>query len=195
MTDAQQLAPRKLNLGCGFDKRPGFVNADNFKECEPDVFMDLEQTPWPLENNGYDYVLLKHVLEHVGAEFGAFKRVMQELYRVTAPGGVIEIHVPHFRHDTWWSDPTHVRAFTPLTFTMMSRKQCDKWIAAKANYTMLAYQMEVDFEIEQATQVYDPAWWARVEKGELTLEQIRSLAATQWGVVKELQVRLKAVKG
>jgi hypothetical protein len=34
-----------------------------------------------------------------------------------------------------------------------------------------------------------------VEKGELTLEQIRSLAATQWGVVKELQVRLKAVKG
>ena len=62
MTDAQQLAPRKLNLGCGFDKRDGFVNADNFKECEPDVFMDLEQTPWPLENNGYDYVLLKHVL-------------------------------------------------------------------------------------------------------------------------------------
>ena len=120
---------------------------------------------------------------------------MLKLYRVTAPGGVIEIHVPHFRHDTWWSDPTHVRAFTPLTFTMMSGKQCDKWIAAKANYTMLAYQMEVDFEIEQATQVYDPAWWARVEKGELTLEQIRSLAASQWGVVKELQVRLRAVKG
>jgi hypothetical protein len=157
--------------------------------------MDIERTPWPLKDSAYEYVLLKHVLEHVGAEFAGFKRVMQELYRVTAPEGVIEIHVPHFRHDTWWSDPTHVRAFTPLTFTMMSRKQCDKWIAAKANYTMLAYLMEVDFEIEQATQVYDPAWWARVEKGELAPEQIRSLAATQWGVVKELQVRLKAIKG
>ena len=27
----------KLNLGCGFDKRDGFVNADNFAECAPDV--------------------------------------------------------------------------------------------------------------------------------------------------------------
>ena len=37
---------RKLNLGCGFDKRDGFVNADNFAECEPDIHIDIEQTPW-----------------------------------------------------------------------------------------------------------------------------------------------------
>ena len=28
---------RKLNLGCGFDKREGFVNADSFEQCQPDV--------------------------------------------------------------------------------------------------------------------------------------------------------------
>ena len=40
-----------------------------------------------------------------------------------------------------WSDPTHVRAFTPLTFWMMSKKQNDEWIAKRANYTMLAHVM------------------------------------------------------
>ena len=132
---------RKLNLGCGFDKREGFVNADNFAECAPDIHIDIEQTPWPLEDNSFDFILMKHVLEHVGAEFKTFASVMRELYRVISSEGMIEIHVPHFRHDTWWSDPTHVRAFTPLTFWMMSKKQNDEWIAKRANYTMLAHVM------------------------------------------------------
>jgi len=186
---------RKLNLGCGFDKREGFVNADHFPECAPDIQLDIELTPWPIEDNGFDYILMKHVLEHVGADFPAFSRVMRELHRVIAPEGIIEIHVPHFRHDTWWSDPTHVRAFTPLTFQMMSRKQNDEWIAKKANYTMLAYVMQVDFEIVEALQVYDPLWWQKVQAGELTQPQLRAMADQQWGVVKELQVKLKAVKG
>jgi len=186
--------PRKLNLGCGFDKREGFVNADGFAECRPDVLMDMEATPWAFADNAFDLVLMKHVLEHVGADFKVFAAVMRELWRVTAPGGIIEIHVPHYRHDTWWSDPTHVRAFTPLTFRMMSRAQNDEWIAQRANYTMLAYVMGVDFELVQAVQVYDPQWRQRVDQGELTMEQLRALAQTQWGVVKELHVRLKAVK-
>jgi hypothetical protein len=27
----------KLNIGCGFNKHDGFVNVDQFPECEPDV--------------------------------------------------------------------------------------------------------------------------------------------------------------
>lgn len=185
---------KKLNLGCGFDKRDGFVNADNFPECQADLFIDIEQTPWPLEDSSFDFVLMKHVLEHVGADFPTFRSVMQELYRVIAPGGMIEIHVPHFRHDTWWSDPTHVRAFTPLTFQMMSKKQNDHWISEKANYTMLAYALKVDFELVEAVHVYDATWSQKVVTGELTQEQLRTLADQQWGVVKEMQVKLRAVK-
>ena len=122
----------------------------------PDIHIDIEQTPWPLADNSFDYILRKHVLEHVGADFKTFACVMRELCRVIAPGDIIEIHVPHFRHGTWWSDPTHVRAFTPLTFRMMSKEQNNEWIAKRANYTMLAHVMQVDFEIVEAVQVYDP---------------------------------------
>ena len=46
----------------------------------------------------------------------------------------------------------------------------------------------------EALQVYDPAWWQRVKRGELSTEQLRALADQQWGVVKELQVKLRVVK-
>ncbi len=184
----------KLNLGCGFDKRDGWLNVDNFPECEPDQRLDIEQTPWDLPSNAFEHVLLKHVLEHVGAEFSVFAAVLREIYRVTAPGGRVEIHVPHVRHDTFWSDPTHVRAFTPLTFQMMSKAQNLTWMEARANYTMLAVLMDVDFEVESAIQVYDSTWVAKRDRGEITQEGLREAAAQLWGVAKELQITLRAVK-
>jgi hypothetical protein len=169
---------RKLNLGCGFDHREGWVNADNFSKCSPDVLMDVEAPPWPFK----------------GADFNEFKQVMQELYRVAKPDGLIEIQVPHFRHDTFWSDPTHVRGFTLLTFEMMSKARNDDWIARRANYTMVAYLMEVDFEIAQASIVYDPRWLERESRGEVTREQLRMWSGEHWNVAKELHVTLKAKK-
>jgi SAM-dependent methyltransferase len=184
----------KLNLGCGFDKRDGWLNVDGFAECQPDQLLDIEQTPWDLPSDAFEHILMKHVLEHVGADFKVFAAVMRELYRVAAPGGILEIHVPHVRHDTFWSDPTHVRAFTPLTFQMMSKRQNRAWMEARANFTMLAFVMDVDFELETIVQSYDSAWAARIESGELTLDFVREQAKSLWNVARELQVRLKVVK-
>lgn len=184
----------KLNLGCGFDKREGWLNVDNFAACAPDQVLDIEATPWALETDAFDHVLMKHVLEHVGAEFSVFSAVMRELYRVTAPGGIVEIHVPHVRHDSFWSDPTHVRAFTPLSFLMMSKRQNRVWMESGANYTMLAFLMEVDFEVETVVQTYEEQWQARLDAGEITRDELRNEAQRSWNVARELQVRLRAVK-
>lgn len=184
----------KLNLGCGFDKREGFINADGFEACNPDVLMDIESAPWPFEDNQFEYILMKHVLEHVGATMAEFKQVMRELYRVTAPNGIIEIQVPHHQHSGFWSDPTHVRAFTYQTFEMMSRARNDDWISRGVNYTMLSYVLEVDFEAVEGTYVYDSYWLAKESAGEITREQLREAARSQLNVVRELHVKLKAVK-
>jgi hypothetical protein len=119
---------------------------------------------------------------------------MRELHRVAAPNGLVEIHVPHVRHDTFWSDPTHVRAFTPLTFRMLSKRQNREWMEARANYTMLAFVIDVDFEVETVVQTYDPIWWAKVERGELSRDALRDLASTSWNIARELQVTLRAIK-
>jgi predicted SAM-dependent methyltransferase len=163
----------KLNLGCGFDKREGWLNVDSFAACEPDRLLNIEATPWDLETNAFEHILMKHVLEHVRAEFPVFAAVMREVHRIATPGGLVEIHVPHVRHDTFWSDPTHVRAFTPLTFMMMSKRQNRIWMENRANYTMLAFLMDVDFEVESIVQNYDARWQARLDAGEITREALR----------------------
>ena len=185
---------KKLNLGCGFDYRSGYVNADHFKECKPDVLMNMEDTPWQFNDNEFDYVLLKHVLEHVGQSYFKFKSIMQELYRATKNNGTIEIHIPYFKHDTYWSDPTHVRAFTLLTFQMMSKAQNDDWIKKKANYSMIAYDMGVNFEVVHASQIYDNNWIKKESNGEVSRGELRELASKQWNVVRELQITLKVIK-
>lgn len=184
----------KLNLGCGFDKRPGFVNADAFPQCDPDVLFDMESGKWPFEDGTFEYILMKHVLEHVGESFSKFKFIMQELYRISSPDAIIEIHVPHYRHETFWSDPTHVRHFTALTFKMMSKAQNDIWIKERANYSMIAYAMDVDFETVWAGHIYDDLWLQRENSGEFDREELRQIAAERWGVIRELQVKLRAVK-
>ena len=185
---------RKLNLGCGFDKREGFVNADGFPECAPDVLMDIETFPWPFDDNAFDEILMKHVLEHVGATFDGFAAVMGELYRVLAPGGQLEIHVPHYRHGTFWSDPTHVRAFTLETFEMMSKAENDRRLAQGLDGTRLAHLMGVDFETDEQVQSLDRVWNDKRKAGEMSTDDLRREAAGKWGVVRELKVKLKAVK-
>jgi len=102
--------------------------------------------------------------------------------------------VPHFTHDTFWSDPTHVRAFTPLTFTMMSKRKNDEWIKAKANYTMIAYDMEVNFELTDGRLVYDYYWAKKVQDGEISREALDRIAREKNNVIKEMQLTLKAIK-
>lgn len=56
--------PRRLNYGCGFDKRAGYLNVDMDPACAPDVLIngnDLSVLPkaW------FDEVLALDVLEHV----------------------------------------------------------------------------------------------------------------------------------
>ena len=37
----------RLNLGCGYNKREGFVNVDSSPYCAPNFIHDLEEFPWP----------------------------------------------------------------------------------------------------------------------------------------------------
>ena len=103
----------RINLGCGFDKREGYLNVDKDPSCEPDQIVDLDVLPWPWEDNAADEVLLKHVLEHLGADTRTYLDIIKELWRIAKPSATVTVIVPHPRHDHFVNDPTHVRAITP----------------------------------------------------------------------------------
>lgn len=184
----------KLNLGCGFDKRTDFIHVDSFPECSPDRLVDLEQLPWPFETVSVDTILMKHVLEHLGREPAVFLGIIKELYRICKPGATIVIHVPHYLHENYASDPTHVRAITPLTFKLLSKRLNREWITRKVGNSMLGLALDVDFDIVSCSQVYDEPWRSRLKAGQVKLEEVRAAARTYANVVREYQIVLRVVK-
>lgn len=79
----------KLNLGCGKQRIPGFVNVDL---AGSDCNVDLSVFPWPWANSSTSEILASHILEHFGKEDGA--KFIKECWRVLSPGGKLHIAVP-----------------------------------------------------------------------------------------------------
>lgn len=101
-----------LHLGCGKKKIPGSVGVDFCEGSDADVIWDLDRTPWPFDDNEFDRVVCEHVLEHLGNYLGA----IDEIHRITRPGGQLLVEVPYFTSVFSFSDPTHRRAFTSRSF-------------------------------------------------------------------------------
>lgn len=107
----------KLNLGCGFDKKKGYINCDISKEVKPDKIIDLEKTPLPFKDNSVDEILAYDVLEHINN----FISLMHDLRRICKKGGLIKIKTSFYSAWGQFNDPTHVRFFTPFTFNYFKK--------------------------------------------------------------------------
>lgn len=133
---------RRLNVGCGRDVRRGWVNLDRAPLPGVDVVHDLDAGPLPFENDCFDEVLCRDVLEHVD-----LLAAMRELHRVLRPGGRLRIRVPHFTSRNVWDDPTHRRAFALSTF--------DAFVAGHRR----AWEVEVHFSRVAARRLeFEKAW-------------------------------------
>ena len=107
----------KLNIGCGRDKREGYINVDSSPLVNPDKVCDLEKTPLPFKDNSVDEILAFHVLEHIKN----FIPLMHDLHRVCKNGSIIKIKTPFYSAWGQYNDPTHVRFFSPRTFTYFQK--------------------------------------------------------------------------
>ena len=118
----------KLNLGCGKKYIDGWVNVDFYDDSKCDVIHDLEEFPWPWENDSVSEIKIIHTLEHLGADWKVYIKILQEMYRVCEDDATINVHVPSPWHWNYISDPTHVRPVTPDGLNLFSKEHCQKCI-------------------------------------------------------------------
>jgi hypothetical protein len=81
----------KLNLGCGFDIRPGWLNVDLHAWHKPDLVCDVTHLH-TLEDAVAGHILAQDILEHIHRE--RCLTALQEWNRVLKMGGLLEVRVP-----------------------------------------------------------------------------------------------------
>lgn len=137
-------APLLLNLGCGFVKKPEFVNVDAYGD--PDVWWDLNITPYPWADNSVDGIEMFHVLEHLENWWDAFR----ECGRILKPGGYLRINLPDASSDSALTYRDHVRAFNELSFhgIVDARHGTNAWAATEQETVplRLVSHLKVPFE-------------------------------------------------
>ena len=69
--------PVKINLGCGNDYKPGWINCDTASthNIKADKYFDLEVFPWPFPENYADEILLEQVMEHLPNTLGTINEI------------------------------------------------------------------------------------------------------------------------
>lgn len=115
-TDGAVIVPegRRLDVGAGTIREDGWETMDLSPSYSPDFQHDITQLPWPFADETFAEIRCQHVLEHL--ERKHLIPVMNEMHRITMPGGSVEIEVPVFPYWTAIADPTHLQFFVPQTF-------------------------------------------------------------------------------
>jgi len=120
----------RLNLGCGHDVLPGWVNVDASAKLGKAVQVwDLDVPPWPWDTGSAEEIRGIDIFEHVDDPV----LFMTECHRILQPGGVLRLQTGYYQWVDAFTDPTHKRFPTEYTF--------DFWVKGTPLYEAQNEQM------------------------------------------------------
>lgn len=103
---AQEVAqPIRLDIGCGKNKKPGFIGIDVKAFDGVDVALNAGVDRWPYEDGSVTEIHASHFVEHLEAH----ERIhfVNEAYRVLIPDGKMAVITPHWCSQRAYGDLTH----------------------------------------------------------------------------------------
>lgn len=149
----------RLDLGCGFYKKAGFIGLDNLFGAEsqrvtntgPDVVVDMAAHGIPFPDESVIEIFTSHFLEHVPIDV-----LLKEMFRVLKPAGACQIIMP-YANSAQGMYPGHLSFYTEQWFRenlLFQTLFCIERIGFRktALYDQLPWTMRRKFAI--ARQVY-----------------------------------------
>lgn len=184
----------KLNLGCGYKKLYDHWNVDIEPRCNPDQVVDLEQTPWPYEDNFFTKITADNILEHLGRDPKVFTNIIKEMYRVSADKAEWFVCVPHHRCDIFWDDYTHVRPLTAKTFRMFDQNVNFKSIENKLSDSTFGIYHSVDLEVYDVNYNLISHWREQLEQGMMGHKELEIKLNTLANVCDNISIFIRVHK-
>ena len=175
----------KINIGAGDTKLEGYVTLDYDANSNPDYQLDIEKDRFPFEDNTVETVVAHHILEHLGE---GYFHCLQEIYRVCKHGAIVDIRVPHPRHDSFLADPTHRRPITVVGLQLFSQKfnkHCREQGYASSR---LGEYFKVDYEVLNYRYIPDDRVRAKFQS--FTADQIEDYASDHNNIISEIHIKL-----
>jgi SAM-dependent methyltransferase len=147
-----------LDVGCGKYKvdYPGHevIGMDKFKLDGVDVQHDILE-PMPFDDNTFDWILCRHVLEHVPTE--NFFDVIDELYRILRPRGKLTITVPHASSvAAAFGHPDHKKYFVCASFKFLSGGTGSYYYKSQFKLTKLRLNYTIIDKIAFLNKIFNP---------------------------------------
>ena len=102
-----------LDIGCGNNKYPNSIGMDKRAIIGVDIIHDMEQPPWPIENEYFDQAKMLHVMEHLKPWLVI--DIMNEVWRILKFNGELELIMPIAGSVAFYSDPTHIKSWNIYT--------------------------------------------------------------------------------
>lgn len=179
----------KINIGAGDTKLDDFITLDYDSNTNPDYQLDIEKDRFPFEDSTVETVVAHHILEHLGE---GYFHCLKELYRVCKHGAIIDIRVPHPRHDSFLADPTHRRPITVIGLQLFSKKFNKHCREEGYASSRLGEYFGVDFEV--LNYRYMPDDNAAQRLGSMSQQEIEIYANEHNNIISEIHVKLLVVK-
>lgn len=132
----------KLNLGCGNKPLRGFVNHD-LRQHSPhvEVAWDLNDLPWPWDDEEFEMVVALSVLEHLRQ---CLLDSMDEMWRILKPGGLAVVKLPFWKANITWEDLTHLHMVGPGVMDQLdprTKRGHDYWFYTRRKWQIDKRQM------------------------------------------------------
>lgn len=171
----------KINLGSGSTKVDGYISVDIDQSVKPDVVCDI-RNPLPFYTDTVEEVRAYHILEHIGPEFFD---LLKEIYRVCKNDAIIDVRVPHHRHDYFFGDPTHVRPITLEAMRLFSKVTLNG-LQNFGNY------YNVNFVVYWYQYILEPYFESQFKS--LPDDQCDMIARMYNNVIQEIHFKMRVVK-
>lgn len=173
------LVHRKLNVGCGFDKREGYTKIDMNGFHEPDLVADITDIH-PVPDGAAEEVLAQDVLEHVPGIRALAALV--EWNRVLCHGGVLKLRVPELKAIARMllASPAPAVDFTAMLYGTQAYAG-DFHMSGFTLESLTAQLAECGFCLESSDIVHD--WMIGV-----TARKLRSVRSTAFSLAKDARL-------